>query len=170
MRSRTSLVVLFRRDTPVRSGFCPAGAARGAAGWADGATGAPDAAPADAGAAAGVQFRSTLDDAARGRGEPARSGRWVAGQSSSSSQGQYSSTERPMSVQSRASGHAFFPGMRGSQGPDMNLPQSRSRSSLYMAPGMLTSPSAGRSSAGRSSRPGPREDWSITLQSSAYVF
>jgi hypothetical protein len=73
---------------------------------------------------------------------PARVGRGSA-QPPVTSLGQTQRATRPLSVRSRSSAHTFYPGMRGSQSPNMNVPQSRRRNSRYMTPGMFMNPGAG---------------------------
>lgn len=81
---------------------------------------------------------------------PARAGKGAAAQAPATSLGQTQSARRPLSVQSRSSAHTFYPGMRSSQSPNMNIPQYRSRSSRFMYPGMFMNSGMGRPGAARS--------------------
>ena len=73
---------------------------------------------------------------------PARAGQGSA-QQPVTSLGQTQRAARPLSIQRRSSAHTFYPGMRGSQSPNMNLPQYRSRNSRSRSPGVFMNPGAG---------------------------
>ena len=79
---------------------------------------------------------------------PARGGRGAA-QPPVTSLGQTQRAARPLSVRTRSSAHTFYPGMRGSQGPNMNVPQYRGRNSRFMSPGMFMNFGAARGGAAR---------------------
>lgn len=69
----------------------------------------------------------------------ARAGRGMPAAGPALSLGQAQAAERPLSLQSRTSPHTFYPGMRASQSPNLNVPIYRSRSprmGRFMYPGM----------------------------------
>jgi hypothetical protein len=87
---------------------------------------------------------------------PVRAGQGAPSQRQSSSLGQSQSPSQPMSVRVRTTPHTFYPGMRGSQGPNMNVPQLGSPASgraAYFAPGILPNVGGARASSARPRAP-----------------
>jgi hypothetical protein len=74
-----------------------------------------------------------------------------AGQSFSSLGQKPRRAPEPMSVQVRTTPHTFYPGMRASQGPNLNVPVPRSRTAgrgFFPFPGLMMNPSASPIGAG----------------------
>src|SRR5271157_4861951 len=84
---------------------------------------------------------------------PAQVGQGAPSQRQTSRLGQPQRASQPTSVQVRTTPHTFYPGMRGSQGPNKNVPQLKSRTSGragFLPPGMFMNSGAARTSSARS--------------------
>lgn len=84
---------------------------------------------------------------------PAQIGQGAPSQRQTSSLGQPQRASQPTSVHVQTTPHTFYPGMRGSQGPNKNVPQLKSRTSGragFLPPGMFMNSGAARTSSARS--------------------
>ena len=83
---------------------------------------------------------------------PAQVGQGTSSQRQTSSLGQPQRASQPTSVKLQTTPHTFFPGMRGSQGPNKNVPQLKSRTpgrAGVLPPGMLMNSGAARTNSAR---------------------